>query len=62
MRSSTVLKRQIRIVHEHPLIAICEYCNMQFSGADSQLAKSDLQAQFNAHKCEIRQVTINSHE
>jgi len=50
------------IVQKHPLLAICEYCNMQFSGADSQLAKSDLQAQFNAHRCEISEVKTDSHE
>jgi len=62
VRGSIVLKRQIRIVHEHPLLAICEYCNLQFSGGDSPLAKSDLQAQFNAHNCEIGEVTTDSHE
>jgi len=62
VRGSTVLKRQIMIVQKHPLLAICEYCNMQFSGADSQLAKSDLQAQFNAHRCEISEVKTDSHE
>ncbi len=62
MRASTVLKRQIRMVHEHPLLAICEYCNLQVSGADDQLANSDLQAQFNPHKCEIGPVKSDSHE
>ncbi|MGD0930400.1 MAG: hypothetical protein ABR902_07100 [Candidatus Korobacteraceae bacterium] len=50
------------MVHEHPLLAICEYCNLQVSGADDQLANSDLQAQFNAHKCEIGPVKSDSHE
>jgi hypothetical protein len=57
-----VVKRQIRIVQKHPLQAICEYCSMQFSGGESQLAKSDLQAQFNAHKCEIGEVKTDLHE
>jgi len=62
VRGSTVLKRQIRVVHKHPLLAICEYCKMEFSGGDAQLAKSDVQAQFNAHKCEIGQLNTESHE
>jgi hypothetical protein len=45
-------KRKLQIAREHPLLVVCEYCNMQFSSGDSPLAKSDIQAQFNAHKCE----------
>jgi hypothetical protein len=50
-------KRKLRIVREHPLLGICEYCNIQFSGSESQLAKSDIQEQFNAHKCEREDVS-----
>jgi hypothetical protein len=38
-------------VRESPLLGICEYCNKQFSGSESRLAKSDIQMQFNVHKC-----------
>ena len=44
-------KRKLRIVRENPLLGICEYCNKQFSGSESRLAKSDIQMQFNMHKC-----------
>ena len=45
-------KRRLWITCEKPLIITCECCKMRFSGGDSQLAKSDVQAQFNAHECE----------
>ncbi len=47
----TVPKRSLRIVQGTPLLGICQICNMQFSGGLSQLAKSDIQQQFNLHKC-----------
>ena len=49
-------ERKLRIVREHPLLGICEYCNMQFLGNQNQLAKSDIQEQFNVHKCEREDV------
>jgi hypothetical protein len=44
-------RRRLWITGEKPLLGVCEYCRTQFCGGESQLGKSDLQAQFNAHKC-----------
>jgi hypothetical protein len=30
-------KRKLRIVRDHPLLGICEYCNMQFSALSSDV-------------------------
>ena len=49
-------KRRLRVVRESPLLGVCEYCNMQFSSGESQLAKSDIQVQFNEHKCKRQDV------
>jgi len=46
-------KRNLRIVQGAPLLGICDYCNMQFSGGLSQLAKSDIQQQFTMHECKV---------
>jgi hypothetical protein len=51
-----VPERTLRIVRGTPLLGICENCNMQFSGGLSQLAKSDIQQQFNLHKCKREDV------
>jgi hypothetical protein len=51
-----VLNRTLRIVRGPPLLGICENCNMQFSGGLSQLAKSDIQQQFNLHNCKREDV------
>jgi hypothetical protein len=53
-------KRKLRIVRELPMLGICEYCNMQFSGTESQLAKSDIQMQFNTHKCTLLDSSQNA--
>jgi hypothetical protein len=47
-------KRNLRIVRDHPLLGICEYCNMQFSCGlmPIEAAKDDIQERFNAHECE----------
>jgi hypothetical protein len=47
-------KRKLRIVRETPLLGVCEYCNMQFSGITALGApyKAAVQEQFNAHKCQ----------
>lgn len=46
-------KRKLRIVRDHPLLGICEYCNMQFSCGlmPIEQAKDDIQERFNVHKC-----------
>ena len=48
-------KRNLRIVkrvRNVPVLGICEYCNAQFSGDPGRgNAQSDIQEQFNAHKC-----------
>lgn len=49
-------KRRLWITCEDPLIGMCEYCNTKFSGGQSQLAKSDIQEQFNRHKCKSEDV------
>ena len=41
-----VARRNLRIVQEHPLLGVCEYCSTQFP-AD----KGDVQKQFEAHEC-----------
>jgi len=40
-----------------PLLGMCERCNMQFPGGDSQLGKSSIQEQFNKHSCLLENVT-----
>ena len=49
-------KRKLWITCKDPLLGICEYCNAKFSGGQSQLAKSDIQQHFNAHKCKSEDV------
>ena len=51
-------KRNLRIVRDHPLLGICEYCNAQFSSGlmPVEAAKDDIQARFDAHKCEPEDV------
>src|ERR1039457_3120472 len=46
-------KRKLRIVRDHPLLGICEYCNMQFSCGlmPVEAAREDIQERFNVHKC-----------
>jgi len=46
-------KRKLRIVRDHPLLGICEYCNVQFSSGlmPIEAAKDDIQERFNVHKC-----------
>jgi hypothetical protein len=46
-------KRKLRIVRDHPLLGICEYCNIQFSSGlmPIEQAKDDIKERFNVHKC-----------
>jgi len=47
-------KRTLRIVKRFPNpLAVCERCNTQFSSAKEgkQSADTDIQAQFDGHKC-----------
>jgi hypothetical protein len=46
-------KRKLKFVPNHPLLGICEYCNMQFSSGlmPIEAAKDDIQERFNVHKC-----------
>jgi hypothetical protein len=46
-------KRKLRIVRDHPLLGICEYCNMQFSSGLMLIeqAKDDIQERFNVPVC-----------
>ena len=46
-------KRKLRIVRDHPLLGICEYCNVHFSSGlmPIEAAKDDIQERFNVHKC-----------
>ena len=46
-------KRKLRIVRGHPLLGICEYCNIQFSSGlmPIEQAKGDIQDRFKVHKC-----------
>ncbi len=53
-------KRKLRVVQEHPLLGFCEYCNMQFSSGDGQLARSSVQQQFDAHECKLQDFAQNS--
>ena len=55
-----VSKRRLRIVSKCPLLGVCEYCNMQFSGGDSRLTKSSVQEQFEAHKCKRQDFAQNA--
>ena len=47
-------KRNLRIERDHPLLGICEHCNAHFSCGlmPVEAAKDDIQARFDAHKCE----------
>jgi hypothetical protein len=47
-------KRNLRIVRDHPLLGICEYCNKQFTSGlmPVEAAKADIRGRFNVHKCE----------
>ncbi len=51
-------ERNLRIVRDHPLLGICEYCNMQFPSGlmPIEAAKDDIQERFNVHKCEREDV------
>ena len=42
-----ISKRKLRFVQMTPLLAVCEYCNTQFSGSEE-----DVRQQFQSHKCE----------
>ncbi len=42
-----ISKRKLRFVQMTPLLALCEYCNTQFSGSEE-----DIRQQFQSHKCE----------
>jgi len=56
-------KRKLRIVRDHPLLGICEYCNMQFSPTLTALGapnKDSIQEQFNAHKCKREDFAQNA--
>ena len=46
-------KRNLRIVQGTPLLGICDYCSMQFSGGLSQFARGDIQQQFTMHECKV---------
>jgi ribosomal protein L37AE/L43A len=47
-------KRKLRIVKRSPpAIGVCERCNAQFKG-------SDIQAQFDAHKCVLTDSSQNA--
>ena len=41
-------------MRDHPLLGICEYCNLQFSSGLMliEAAKNDIQERFKVHKCE----------
>jgi hypothetical protein len=55
-------KRKLRFVRDHPLLGICEYCNMQFSSGLMPIeeAEDDIQERFNVHKCERRDFAQNA--
>jgi hypothetical protein len=57
-------KRNLRIVkrvRNVPVLGICEYCNMQFSGdPNTGNAQSAIQEQFNAHKCKRLDASQNA--
>lgn len=42
-----ISKRKLRFAQMTPLLAICEYCDTQFSGSEE-----DVRQQFQLHKCE----------
>jgi hypothetical protein len=45
--------RFVRRVRNVPVLGVCEACKAQFSGNPAMgNAQSDIQAQFNAHKCQ----------
>ena len=44
--------RIVKRIRNIPALGICERCNAQFAGdPDRGNAQSDIQGQFNAHKC-----------
>jgi hypothetical protein len=55
-------KRKLRIVRGHPLLGICEYCNVQFSSGlmPIEAAKDDIQELFNVHKCKLTDSSQNA--
>jgi hypothetical protein len=55
-------KRKLRIVRDHPLLGICEYCNVQFSSGlmPIEAAKDDIQERFNVHKCKLTDSSQNA--
>jgi hypothetical protein len=57
-RLNSMLRRKLRIVRDHPLLGICEYCNEQFTSGLMPVAaaKDDIQERFDAHKCEPEDV------
>ena len=56
--AKTHASRKLRIVLDHPLLGICEYCNMQFHSSllPVEAAKDDIQERFNVHKCKHEDV------
>lgn len=48
-------KRKLRIVRESPKLGVCEYSNAQFSGTNSEIQK-----QFESHKCERQDFSQNA--
>ena len=45
--------RFVKRVRNVPVLGVCEACKAQFSGnPEMGNAQSDIQAQFNAHKCQ----------
>jgi len=61
-KANPMAKRKLRIVRDHPLLAICEYCNMEFSCGlmPIEQAKDDIQERFNVHKCKLQDFTQNA--
>jgi hypothetical protein len=51
-------ERNLRIVRDHPLLGICEYCNKEFPSGlmPIEAGKADIQERFNVHKCERKDV------
>jgi ribosomal protein L37AE/L43A len=53
-------KRQLRIIKRtSPTIGVCERCNAQFKSSHTS-PSTDIQAQFDAHKCKPMNTSQNS--
>ncbi len=53
-------KRKLRIVKRTPpVIGVCERCNTQFK-SDVTGSDSEIQAQFDAHKCQLTDSSQNA--